>query len=195
MNNNQSKLKSISFAIAILVASAVCSRAQSAIATISGTPIGGGIFDYTVTLQNTGSFNLNSFWYGWIQFEDDLPSAPSNAGNSLGWDNDLSGDSIMWINNAGSSAALLPTDSATFTFQSASTPAQMTSGIAGESVAYVGVIDDSQSQAGDSTGIITPTLVAAPEPSSLSLLAVGSLGLLAAGWRKIRAQLAIDQLK
>jgi hypothetical protein len=70
----------------------------------------------------------------------------------------------------------------------------MTSGIAGESVAYVGVIDDSQSQAGDSTGIITPTLVAAPEPSSLRLIAVGLLGLLAVSRRKIRV-IGIDQLK
>jgi hypothetical protein len=61
----------------------------------------------------------------------------------------------------------------------------MTAGIAGESVAYVNGITASQGLAGDSTGIFSPTLVAAPEPSSLALLTAGLLGLLVAT-RKLR---------
>jgi len=49
----------------------------------------------------------------------------------------------------------------------------MTAGIAGESVAYVGGIDFSQNSPGDSTPIFAPTLVAAPEPSSLGLMVAG----------------------
>jgi hypothetical protein len=186
---NKPKLISIRFALAVaaaLAASAVSSHAQGAVATISGVAAGGGVFDYTIMLQNTGSGNLNSFWYGWIQFQNDLPSDPTSPANSLGWANNLSGNSIMWINSSGT--ALAPGQSGTFTFVSTSTPTQMTSGIAGESVAYVNGIDFSQGVAGDSTSIITPTLVAAPEPSSVGLLIVGSLGLLATGWRKLRAQ-------
>ena len=162
----------------------------------------GGTYDYTITLQNTGAFNLNSFWYGWIQFLNDLPSVPTNPGNLLGWANTVSGNSIMWANSTGT--ALAPGQSGIFTFESTSTPAEMTAGIAGESVAYVGGIDFSQGVPGDSTGIFAPTLVAAPEPSSLGLLLAGLLGCLkqvargiqvAAGansrinrWRKIRRQ-------
>jgi hypothetical protein len=171
--NNIPKLISTRLALAVaagLAASTVSSHAQSASATISGTLVG-GTYDYTITLKNTGTYNLNSFWYGWIQFQNDLPSNPTLPANSLGWANTLSGNSIMWANSTGT--ALAPGQSGTFTFDSTSTPAQMTAGIAGESVAYVGAIDFSQNAAGDSTGIFAPTLVAAPEPSSLGLLLAG----------------------
>jgi len=156
--------------VAGMAVTALSVHAQSATATISGAPVTGG-FDYTVTLDNTGSLALNSFWYGWIQFENDLPNDPTSAGNSLGWNNDLDANSIQYVNSTGT--ALAPGHTATFTFFDTSTPAQITSGISGESVAYVGGIDFSQGEAGDSTGIITPTLVTVPEPSTLGLIVAG----------------------
>jgi len=171
--NNIPKLISTRLALAVaagLAVSTVSSHAQSASATISGVLVG-STYDYTITLQNTGTFNLNSFWYGWIQFQDDLPSNPTLAANSLGWANTLSANSIQWVNSTGT--ALAPGQSGTFTFDSTSTPAQMTAGIAGESVAYVNGITFSQNSPGDSTPIFAPTLVAAPEPSSLGLLLAG----------------------
>jgi hypothetical protein len=185
---NKSKFNALCLALPVitgLALSVVSGEAQSASATISDVAVAGG-YDYTIILQNTGTFNLNSFWYGWIQFQNDLPSNPSNAGNSLGWANNLDANSIQWVNSTGT--ALTPGQSGDFTFFSTSTPAQMTAGIAGESVAYVGSIDFSQGTPGDSTGIFSPTLVATPEPSAIALLAVGSLGLLATGRRKLRTQ-------
>jgi hypothetical protein len=158
-----------------LAATTVSSQAQSASATISGV-LSGGSYDYTITLLNTGTYNLNSFWYGWIQFLNDLPSVPTSPGNSLGWANTVAGNSIQWANVTGT--ALAPGQSGTFTFISTSTPAQMTAGIAGESVAYVNSITASQNVPGDSTAIFAPTLVAAPEPSSVGLLMAGLVGLL-----------------
>lgn len=154
-----------------LSAAGLSAQAQSASATLSGVAAGGGNFDYTITLSNTGTYDLNSFWYGWIQFQNDLPSDPISAANSLGWANTLDGNSIMWQNSTGT--ALAPNQSATFTFVDSSTPAQITAGISGESVAYVGSIDFSQASPGDSTGIFSPTLVGTPEPSSMALLAMG----------------------
>ncbi len=153
-----------------LGASTVSANAQSASATISGVADGAN-FDYTILLHNTGTTALNSFWYGWIQFENDLPTDPISAANSLGWANTLDGNSIMWQNSTGT--ALAAGSTATFTFVDSSTPAQITAGKSGESVAYVGQIDYSQSSPGDSTGIFTPTLVPAPEPSSIALMAAG----------------------
>ena len=185
---NQPKFKSIYLtlvAVAGFAASTASSQATvSASATISDTAVSGG-FDYTITLLNTGTSSLESFWYGWIQFENDLPSDPSNAANSLGWVNTLDANSIMWGNGAGT--ALTTGSTATFTFFSTSTPTAITTAPSGESVAYTGAIDFSQASA-TATGIITPVLVASPEPSSIALLGLGSLGLLAGGWRKLRAQ-------
>ncbi len=182
------KLSSLRFALPVvtgLALSAVSGQAQSASATISDVAVAGG-YDYTITLDNTGTFNLQSFWYGWTQDGNNLPSNPSTAGNSLGWANVLSGNSIMWGNS--SDTALAPGQSGTFTFFSSSTPAAITASPSGESVAYVGGIDFSQGSPGDSTGIFSPTLVVTPEPSSIALLAIGLLGLLAVGQRQFRAQ-------
>src|SRR5580704_5362226 len=65
-----------------LAAVTVSSHAQSATATISGVAAGSS-FDYTITLVNTGTDALNSFWYGWTPGVFDLPSTPSGASNSL----------------------------------------------------------------------------------------------------------------
>jgi hypothetical protein len=188
---NKPKFISIRLAIAVaaaLGASAVSSRAQGAFATISDVAAGGGVFDYTITLTNPGSdtFNLNSFWYGWTTSGNNLPSNPSNAGNSLGWANILSANSIKWVNSSGT--ALAPGQSGTFTFDSTTTPSAITTLPSGKSVAYVNGITFTQNNPGDSTAVFSPTLVAAPEPSSVGLFFVGSLGLLAAGWRKRHAQ-------
>jgi hypothetical protein len=154
-----------------LAASATSAHAQGATATISGVQSGAN-YDYTIILKNTGTDSLNSFWYGWIQFENDLPSDPSSAANTLGWANTLDGNSIQWQNSTGT--ALAPGQSATFTFVDSSTPAAITTAPSGESVAYVGTIDFSQGVAGDSTGIFSPVLTASPEPSSAGLLAAGA---------------------
>ena len=172
-------------AVAGFAASTASSQAQSASATISGTAVTGG-FDYTITLDNTGGTALKSFWYGWTQSGNNLAVNPTTPGNSLGWVNTLDANSIMWGNGTGT--ALNPGNTATFTFFSTSTPAAITTAPSGESVAYVNGITFSQGVAGDSTGIFSPVLVASPEPSSIALLAFGSLGLLAGGWRKLRAQ-------
>jgi hypothetical protein len=189
--NNKPKSVSIRFALAVaagLAASTVSSHAQGATATISDVAAGGGVFDYTITLLNTGSDDLNSFWYGWTENGNNLPIGhnPTSAGNSLGWDNDLDGNSIQWENNSGT--ALGSGQSGIFTFASTATPSAITTTPSGGSVAYVGGIDFSQDSPGDSTPAFSPALAAAPEPSSSGLLIVGLLGLLATGWRKIRAQ-------
>ena len=65
--NNLLKMIVIRFAVALAVAamlavSTVSTHAQSASATISDVPAGGN-FDYTITMKNTGTLSLNSFWY------------------------------------------------------------------------------------------------------------------------------------
>jgi hypothetical protein len=141
-------------------------------ATISGVAAGSS-YDYTITLQNTGTNSLNSFWYGWTTSGDNLSSDPTGAANSLGWSNNISGNSIKWTNSTG--AALAPSASATFTFVSTSSPSAITASPSGESVVYVGGIDFSEDKAGDSSAVLSPTLVAGPTAPVLAV-AVNTAG-------------------
>jgi hypothetical protein len=171
--NHLSKFPSILLILAVaagLTASSTSSHAQGAIATISDVQVGSS-FDYTITLKNTGSLNLNSLWYGWTTSGNNLPSNPTTLGNSLGWGNTPDGNSIMWINSSGT--ALAPGHSGIFTFASTSTPTQITTSPSGESVAYVSGITFTENNPGDSTPVFSPMVVAAPEPSSVSLLIIG----------------------
>ena len=168
------KTLKITLALAMTLAiSVVSSHAQGATATISGVSAGGGLYDYTITLYNTGSTDLNGFWYGWTSYGNNLPSDPISAGNSLGWDNDLDYNSIEWENNSGT--ALPSGDSATFTFQSTDTPADITASPSGESVAYSDVywFGYPEGYPGYSTDEFSPTLITVPEPSSAALFTIG----------------------
>lgn len=171
------KTLKITLSLAMTVAaSVVSSHAQSASATISALLAGDGNYDYTITLDNTGSTDLNGFWYGWTAADGfDLPSYPVSAGNSLGWDNDLYYNSIEWMNNTGT--ALAPGDSATFTFESPDTPAAITASPSGNSVAYTDVawFGYPEDYPGYSTGAFNPTLITVPEPSALALFAIGAI--------------------
>jgi hypothetical protein len=174
--NSFSKFNFLSPALAIaicVVFSRISSDAQSATATISGGSIGGGKFDYTITLKNTGGFTLNSFWYGWTIFGDNLPSSPSFATNSIGWANDLSGPSIMWQNTT-SASGLTPGSSATFSFVTTDTLSAITAPNIGASVAFTtDTIQFNQGVGGQSTGVFSPAVVTAPEPSALGLFGIG----------------------
>ena len=167
----------ICFALATaagLATSTTSGYAQGAAATISEVSGGGGLFDYTITLQNTGSANLNSFWYGWTLSGNNLPSVPSSPANSLGWANIVSGNSIEWENTT-SAPSLTPGNSATFTFASTSTLAAMTTAPAGESVAFTSdTIQFNQGVAGQSTPVFSPTVAPVPEPS-VAVLGIASL--------------------
>lgn len=174
------------FITAGLAASTITSYAQGAVATISEVAGGGGTFDYTIMLQNNGTDNLNSFWYGWTLSGNNLPSNPSSAGNSLGWANVLDGNSIQWQNTTGASA-LTPGQTASFTFISTSTLSAITTPPSGESVAYTSdAIQFNQGVAGQSTPVFSPTVAPVPEPSSVAILAMGSLVLAGAFKRRPR---------
>ena len=184
----------LAFAVAAGLAASIASvHAQGAMATISDVPAGSA-FDYTVILQNTGSTSLNSFWYGWTTSGNNLPVGhnPTTAANTLGWADTLDGNSIEWVNSTGTTLA--PGQSGTFTFVSTATPSAITTSPSGESVAYVNGITFTENNPGDSTPVFSPTLVAAPEPSAVSLLTAGLFGLAGlSGWRAVSRKLGGQQ--
>jgi hypothetical protein len=176
----------VALAAGLAASSAPAAITISASATLSDVLVG-STYDYTLTLYNTGTVPIEGFWYGWTTSGNNLPSSPSSAGNSLGWQNNVfGGTSIKYQGASGDSLAT--SSSATFTFDSTSTPSQITASPAGESVVYTGTIDTTENSAGDSSAVFAPALV--PEPSPLVLFAGGLLAVSAAGWRRGRGLFA-----
>lgn len=190
--NMNSKFTSIRLACLVaagLAASAIAGRAQGIIAsgTLVGVPGAGNTYDYTLTLSDAAgaTSSIESLWFAWIPGYFFLPSVPSSAsGGSSGWTASVVSDSIQFQGNAGN--AIAPGHSASFTFVTTDSPATLAGNSPygypiGESVAYAGAVDASSPS--DQFAVVTQV----PEPSSLSLLLVGSLALLAAHARKLRA--------
>jgi hypothetical protein len=179
-------LISIGFSLAVaavLDVSTLSSHAQDVLATGTFTDVAGtaGNFDYTVTLDNTGTEAIQSFWMGWIPGAFDVAS-PSAAANNLGWTSTVDGNSVQYGGTAGT--ALAAGHLGTFTFDSTTTPTEIESLMdnAGASTVY-GVNDPNQfdfSLAGQSANTETFDLQiqAVPEPSSLTFLAAGFIAFL-----------------
>jgi hypothetical protein len=177
MPNMKAKLNFSCFALVAAVGLAAGSlQAQvSATGTISGALVG-GLYDYTLIVNNTGSVPIEGFWYGWTGSSNNLPSDPSSFASASGWSASLFfGTSIQFQGNAGD--AIPVGGSGTFTFDSTSDPTAMTTPPVGESVVYAGTIGFSVGE--PSSEQFDPTLSAVPEPSTFGLVIAGSLGLLA----------------
>jgi hypothetical protein len=163
---------------AALAASTLSSQAQNVNLTTSLTPVtaAGGVFDYTLTLNNTGPEAIESLWLGWVPGSFNIAN-PSIAGNNLGWTSILDGNSIQYEGTAGT--ALAAGHSGTFTFDSTTTPAEFMAqtGQAGDSTAYGVNAANGQlslTLSPPDTEVFALTTVV-PEPSTFAILALGSL--------------------
>jgi hypothetical protein len=83
-----------------------------------------GDYRYTITLKDTGTTPIGTFWFGWVPGANFLPSKPQ-ASAPKGWaDHVISGGgySIQWVANS-SASKLKAGHSMTFTFTSSAKPA------------------------------------------------------------------------
>jgi hypothetical protein len=165
-------------AIAGLTLLTVSARgAESASAVLSATPSMGGYLDQ-ITLDDTGSTNLGSFWYSWIPGVDYMSVLPTNVQSPTGWGdtitNEGAGDgyAIQWINNSGP-ALTAGNKLSGFSFNTTLTPATLNS--SPDNFAYV--YQGSPEAPPDTSGAFLEVSVVTPEPASLGLLAV-TLGLI-----------------
>src|SRR5271170_6879094 len=102
-----------------LALSAISAQAQdvAVTGTLTDVPGGGGVFDYTLTLKNTGSEAVEGLWLGWAL--SSLPvfnvASPTAAGNNLGWVSPVDGNSTQY-GGSPSETTLAPGSTGTFTF-------------------------------------------------------------------------------
>jgi hypothetical protein len=193
---NKMKLALVSFGLLYLGLGGVL-HAQGYLvnAQITGQAAGGGIYNYTIKLNNDSSStaSIGTFWFAWVPDNyayDLLPSDPTVTQTPSGWLYDVDygnyyypdGYSIYFYNYSG--ASLAPGGSDTFKFTSIDSPATL-----GQYSPFYYiptltsyVYDDSGSDPGTEF-LVTPA--AAPEPSVTSLLGVCAACLLFTARRRM----------
>ena len=155
-----------------------------ATATISDTALGGGEFQYTIVLDNTGTGPLGTFWYSWVPGKDFMTVSPTNVVSPTNFTANITnggssdGFAIQWV----ASTPLAGGATADFSFESTETPSEIAGNSAfyptfpqGTAFAYSGA---PFSDAGDQF-VVQAAVV--PEPSTLGLLVLGTLGIFCVG--------------
>lgn len=165
----------------LLAASSAALHAQGffANAQLSSQSAGGGLFDYTLSLDNAANSpnQIETFWYAWVPGQNYLPTSPASVQPPTGWTDNIihigAGDGYS-IRFTTSTTPVTPGSSLDFKFTSTDTPAAL----AGDSPYYPTTpVGTSFLYSGAPfSGVSQQFLVQpVPEPGSASLLLGGGL--------------------
>jgi Bacterial Ig-like domain (group 3)/Dockerin type I domain len=105
-----------------------CTPSLAASASFTSTPNGAN-YNYTISLNDTGTTNVGTFWFAWIPGQDYMANNPISVVDPTGWTHSITGGTtndgyaIRWV--AGSGSAITAGNSLTFNFTSAETPSEM----------------------------------------------------------------------
>jgi hypothetical protein len=170
---------------AVLVAGFLQTRAIAQInATVTYTSqqLGPSSYQYSITLHNTGTTQIGTFWFGWIPGYDFLPSNASNVSSPTGWAGGsiheaIGSYAIEWY-DTGSPLAAGQTLSG-FSITTADSPSTLVGpsllGMAypvNTSWVYMGELQSGLNASDQGTQVMA---TAVPEPTSLFLLAPAML--------------------
>lgn len=179
----------------LLLAAVPHGRAQTvATGTFTGVSVGGGEFEYTITLNNVGSTPIETFWNAWVPGKDFMAVSPTDIVSPSGWTDAITGGggsdgfAIQWKT---STAPLAEDTSLNFSFESTVAPSDM----AGDSVFYPSIpvetsfVYSGQPFSGTSDDFVVQP-AAVPEPSTWGLIGCGTAAVFVAGSRRRRVTIA-----
>ena len=161
--------------------------AEMATATISGTEVMPSIFQYSLTLNNTGTTTLGTFWFAWIPFDNFMPVSPilPSITSPTGWQEMVThggpsnGYAIQWTAKTPGDNLAAGNSLTGFTFESSLTLAQLESPSSGSPpnpVATAFVYSGAPFSDAGFQLVAKPAAVT-PEPASV-LLGILGLGIL-----------------
>ncbi|MGA3044564.1 MAG: PEP-CTERM sorting domain-containing protein [Bryobacteraceae bacterium] len=154
----------------------LCAGTLSASATFTDTEVSPGVYQYDLTLDNTGTTNIGTFWFAWVPGEGFMTTAPTDIQAPSGWTDMTtnSGGAIQWLDSGvlGQGMSL-----SGFEFDSTLTPSEL----AGDATSFVYI----GAPFGDPgfEFVATPAQGSVPEPATILLSALGICGVIV-GWRR-----------
>ena len=111
--------------LVVFLAASVSIRANGldATATYTDMMVSPGLFQYDLTLTNTGTTTIGTFWFSWIPGAGFMGVTPTNVMSPAGWTAMITnmGASIQWTNP---SPLAMGANVTGFMFDSTMTPAQ-----------------------------------------------------------------------
>src|SRR5580692_4449185 len=114
----------IAFLLALGATTVASAQNETGSATLTGVQ-DGSLYDYTLTLDNTGTVSIGTFWYAWIPGGFFLPSTPATATAPTGWTADIFKSYSIQFTASSSASYLAGGDSLNFYFTSTDTPAAL----------------------------------------------------------------------
>lgn len=184
------------FHLAFPLLALLCLSGQTAHAGIAATATftdtqAGPEYSYDITLNNTGTTTIGTFWFAWVPGSNFMPVSPTNITEPAGWTETITpggGYAIQWVTSSSllASGGTLPG----FEFQSTMTPAQLEgpySGSPPDTVAtsfvyHAGPFSDS----GDEF-VVLAAPQSVPEPSTIMLVGLGFVGLFFSVRKRVRS--------
>jgi hypothetical protein len=172
--------------LVVFLAASVSIRANGidATATYTDMMVSPGVFQYDLTLNNTGTTTVGTFWFSWIPGAGFMGVTPTNVMSPAGWTDAVTngGKSIQWT----TASPITPGTSVTgFMFDSTMTPAQFLGTFPGPGLGTGDPITTAflyiaapLADPGAQITAMPAAVVGTPEPSTLSLAAI-AMGLLA----------------
>ena len=151
----------------------LCAGTLSATAMFTDTQVSPGVYQYDLTLNDTGTTTIGTFWFAWIPGDGFMTVTPTAIQSPSGWTEIITnGGAIQWVDSGtlgqGSSQS-------GFEFNSTLTPSQLedpsvipTDPVA-TSFVYIGApFGDPGFQL-----VATPAQAPVPEPATILLTALG----------------------
>jgi hypothetical protein len=180
-------------AIVGLFTALAANAAEIGTATISSTQISPGNFQYTLTLNDTGTTKLGTFWFAWIPGDNFMPVGPTGIASPAGWraiittGGPSNGSAIQWTAQTPADDLAAGSSLSGFSFDSTLTLAQLESPSAGnpaDPVATAVVYSGTPFSDAGFRLVAQPAAAAAtPEPSNFILSALG-IGAFAVGLKR-----------
>lgn len=108
----------------LCVGSTNLSASLLATATYTSTSLGGGEYQYDLTLNNMGTTTIGTFWFGWIPGSGFLSAPPTSVMSPSGWTESQipPGMAIQWVTTTPLAAG---TSVSGFQFDSTETPTEL----------------------------------------------------------------------